>query len=1093
MGLKELLHPPVVSGDEQERHAHVLTIASGMGAAGLSAFILYYGFFDRSYNIVPMVVLLLTVLWCYILNKRGHTNIASHVLVWSMIIGVFSLASLNDGIYDTALQTIPAVLIIATLVLEKRPLIVISVISLLSIIALGLLQAYHIIYIPLGPKTPFTDIFDSVTIYGITVILVLLVSSYLRNSMNREQHKNELLKRSEERYRSLFEQAGDLIMILELAPNTPPVIRDANNMALQALGYSRDELLDKPTSFVDSEVSMEINQARQQAVQARQLGNNENQAPDFGVRHKRKDGSFFDAEVRAQEMMIGGKRLAIVIERDVTERKRAEEALSEREKQLNLAQHLGQTGSWVYNLETDKIWGSAEALKIFGYHPVAGDFLTNDIETCIPERERVHQALVDLLEKGCDYNLEYTINPADGSLPRIIHSIATIENDPQGKTKKVLGFIQDITDRKQAEDERTLLNEHFEKSQNISHIGSWEYNVINGQYWGSDEAKRLYGFNVESDKFTFEEVTNCMVDPEKVNKSLFDAIENNTPLDIIFDIIPRNSAEKRTLHVIASLVKDAHGNPIKITGVTHDITERTKAEEKLSKSEALFRAVVEHNHEGVILMNAERRLVYVSPSYARISGHSPEELRGAYGPEYNHPDDRALTANTFREVIESPDKVLTIAYRLRHKMGHWFWVETTVTNLLHDPNIQAIVLNCRDITERMHAAEKEQHMQQQLQQSQKLESIGTLAGGIAHDFNIILGIITGHLSLLDLVQLNKEKISRHVLAIEKATDRGAALVQQLLTFARKNDALLESVKVNDIIREVSKLFAETFPKDITIETNLDANVPSIIADETQIHQVIMNLCINARDAMPDGGRLSLATKIVSRESMHMPSHSTNARQYVEIVIADTGCGMDDATCQKIFEPFFTTKELGKGTGLGLAVVFGIVEAHKGIISIASEVDKGTTFHIYLPGQEGSETELIISSEGIERGIPGGTETILLVEDEEMLLEIARSVLEARGYTVLSAMDGEEAIEVYKNHYREIHLVVSDFGLPKFNGHVLFKKLAVLNPGVRMVIASGYIEPAVKEALLQEGLIEFVQKPYRPEEISRAIRSALDRV
>ncbi len=513
-----------------------------------------------------------------------------------------------------------------------------------------------------------------------------------------------------------------------------------------------------------------------------------------------------------------------------------------------------------------------------------------------------------------------------------------------------------------------------------------------------------------------------------------------------------------------------------------ELSERKRAEEALRENEDKYRGLVENSPDAIAIY-VDGIIVFVNNECVRLmAANTTGELLGKPVMKFVHPDDRARVIQRMKDVAVNAKSLPTEEERFIRLDGTIVDVEVKAMALTYErkPAVQLIV---HDITER-------KRLEQQFFQAQKMEGLGTLAGGIAHDFNNILGIITGHVQLLDQTQCSAETLRRHAGAIGKAADRGAALVQQLLTFARKSTATLEPIQVNEIIQELHRLFTETFPKDIAIVADLDPNIPSIVADGSQIHQVILNLCINARDAMPSGGSLFLTTNIVPSESLHMHAFSAGARHYVEIIVADTGSGMDEETCKKIFEPFFTTKEQGKGTGLGLAVVFGIVESHKGCINIRSDVGKGTAFEIYFPIQERSD-DLLIDQHEIPAEVPGGTETVLLVEDEVLLLDIARSALESKGYTVLTAIDGEDAIALYASHRNEIHMVLSDFGLPKFTGYELYKKLALLNPNVLMIITSGFLEPGIHARIFEDGVKAFIQKPYRPYEVFRAIRRVLD--
>ena len=389
----------------------------------------------------------------------------------------------------------------------------------------------------------------------------------------------------------------------------------------------------------------------------------------------------------------------------------------------------------------------------------------------------------------------------------------------------------------------------------------------------------------------------------------------------------------------------------------------------------------------------------------------------------------------------------------------------------------------RDVTDR-------KRLEDQYRHAQKMESLGTLAGGIAHDFNNILAIILGHASLIPRNQGNPAKQTVNIDSVIQASHRGAALVRQLLTFASKSDVLFESVQLNEVVSETTRLLGETFPKTITVRLQLEQSLPPIIADPNQLHQLLLNLCINARDAMPKGGTLSITTTFVGRE--RLPGHFPNvgSRTYIVLQVSDTGQGMDQATKHRIFEPFFTTKEKGKGTGLGLATVYGILESHGGFVDVDSEVGVGSTFHVYFPTQLISEETSDPQQASLD-DVPGGAETILIVEDEVMLQEMLKTILVAKGYQVLTASDGIEALEVYSLHREEIGLVIADIGLPRLAGSEVFLRLKQNNPAIKVILASGFLEPALKAEMIKAGAKEIIQKPYQPNDFLRSVRKALD--
>ncbi len=293
-----------------------------------------------------------------------------------------------------------------------------------------------------------------------------------------------------------------------------------------------------------------------------------------------------------------------------------------------------------------------------------------------------------------------------------------------------------------------------------------------------------------------------------------------------------------------------------------------------------------------------------------------------------------------------------------------------------------------------------------------------------------------------------------------------------------------------IVAEITKLLQETFPKTITVSTDLLHKLPLIHADLTQIHQVLLNLCLNARDAMPSGGILSISTKQVKGETLIALYPTAQAKDYVEVCVTDTGTGIDTATRQRIFEPFFTTKDIGKGTGLGLALVYGIVENHGGFINLQSEVGKGTAFRIFLPVQE-RILEVPELRQKVEQEAPEGTETVLIVEDEKMLSELLRALLVSKGYNVLTAENGERGVEMFRTHGKEIAVVITDMGLPLLGGDQVFRIIRSIDPKAKVIFASGFFDPQMKSELFKAGAKHFIQKPYMPNEVLQKVREVID--
>ena len=418
------------------------------------------------------------------------------------------------------------------------------------------------------------------------------------------------------------------------------------------------------------------------------------------------------------------------------------------------------------------------------------------------------------------------------------------------------------------------------------------------------------------------------------------------------------------------------------------------------------------------------------------------------------------------------------------KDGTRIEMNVSLTPMVVNEQVAGFVSVCRDIRDR-------KRLENELRQTQKMKSLGTLAGGIAHDFNNILQIILlNTASLENKSNLTREKVAKVLDINREAIQRGTGLVQQILTFARKTDLKFSVFALQEYLSKFFNMVRETFPRDIRIDVQLDPALPPIFADQNQLHQVLLNLSVNARDAMPHGGTITVTTKLVDGAFLRSQFPAALQSSYGCISIADTGAGMDAATLQRIYEPFFTTKEQGKGTGLGLAVVYSIIEGHRGFIDVKSTPGAGTTFFLYLP----LAAEHLLSTTTAGKHLhttADGTETILIVEDEAYLLETMSTLLRSHGYNILTAGDGYEAVEIYRNRSSEIDLIVTDLGLPRLNGWDAFLQMKEFNPNVRAIISTGYLDPQMKEDKYEVGIVDFIRKPFNSETILTSVRNALD--
>ncbi len=725
-----------------------------------------------------------------------------------------------------------------------------------------------------------------------------------------------------------------------------------------------------------------------------------------------------------------------------------------------------------------------------------------------------------VFESGCVVEREM-LNPADGRT-REVRAFPIL--DASGKVVLAVEYVRDITDRKRAEVTRSLNESRLETLLRLNRMtGSTLHEIAE---FAMEEAVRLTQSTIGYVAFMNEDETiltmhawsraamrECQIDDKPLEYPLEttglwgEAVRQRRPM-ITNDYRASNPHKRGTpqghvevlrhmnvpiidgdrIVIVAGVGNkpadydeaDVRQLTLLMTGMWH-IVQRKRDEEALRASEEKYRQVVENAHDSIFIAQ-DGLIKFPNPQLSVISGYSPAGLTRKPFLEFVHPDDRELVGSTYQRRLRGEEAAPTYSFRAMNKQGDTVWVE--VSSVLITWEGRPASLNfMRDIT-------LQKKLESQLVHAQKMESVGRLAGGVAHDFNNKIQAIFGYTSLA-LTEVHPDSIVYQWLQeVEKAAQQSADLTRQLLAFARRQTIRLQVLDLNETISAMLNMLRRIVGEDIDLHWDGGRGLWSVKMDPAQIDQIVVNLVVNSRDAISGAGHISLKTQNTSLDGAFCAAHTGAVPgDYVLLSVSDNGSGMAKETMQNIFEPFFTTKEMGKGTGLGLATVYGIAKQNMGFIDVQSELCRGTTFHIHLPRTHVPVSEEQSSQETDEN--LRGTETVLLVEDEESVLQLSKRILEQLGYAVLAAENPLDALELARSHSGRIDLLLTDVIMPGMNGKEFTEKLSAIKAGFRAIFMSGYTDDVIAQhGVLDEG-VHFLQKPFSVQSLAAKVREVLD--
>jgi len=767
------------------------------------------------------------------------------------------------------------------------------------------------------------------------------------------------------------------------------------------------------------------------------------------------------------------KTIACLI--DTSERKKADEAVRKsEEKYRNILESI-EEGYFEVDLAGNLTFFNDSLCRITGYPREELLGMNNRQCTNSHTAEKMHRVFNRVYLTGHSAKAaDYEIIRKDGTTCFLAIS-ASLVRDSGGKPAGFRGMVRDISEWKKAERDLRESESRYRHLVKHAPAGIYEVDFLERKFITVNDVMCEYtGYTREEFlslnplEILSQESRSLFL--ERMSKVL---AGEKVPEAVEYKIRAKDGKDFWVL--LYTRYKHENNMPRGATVLAHDITERRLAEEALKKSEEKYRLLVDNAGEGIFIAQDDV-VKFPNPKAVEILGYSAGELAGMRFTDLVHPDDISIIHALTHQ--DGPRKEESSTLRLTNKAGDELWLVVNAVPIIWE-GAPAFLYLFRDVT-------LQKKLEAQLAHAQKMEAIGTLAGGIAHNFNNLLMGIQGNISLMLLDTPSTDRHFDRLACMEGLIESGSKLTGQLLGYARGGKHEAQPMDLNRLVKETSQTFGLA-KKEIAVHLDLSPDLRHVSADRTQIEEVLMNLFVNAADAMPKGGDLFLSTWNVTEKALQGKPFKVEPGSYALIAVRDTGSGMDGKTMARVFDPFFTTKPQGRGTGLGLASAYGIIKAHNGYIDVASEIGSGTCFSVYLPAsvhQANKETPVLPAPFR-------GAETLLLVDDEENVLKVARVMLEKLGYRVLAAKNSKEAIEMFVASKDSIHLAILDMIMPDMGGGMLYEKLKDLDPDLKALLSSGYGIDGQAMEILNKGCNGFIQKPFGLADLSKKVRDIID--
>lgn len=902
--------------------------------------------------------------------------------------------------------------------------------------------------------------------------------AYMRD-ITEQKKADSALKQSEKRFKAVFDSP-----VMGMLLWRGETVVEANDCFLSMLGYTREDIKIRPLSWRDL-TPPDLNYLDEQALESLRLTG---RVSPFEKEYFHKNGTRIPILIcPVLTEPEAGAGVAFVL--DISAKRRAEIELRETAERLTLIAEATNDALWDREIATGRSWWNDAYRKYFGFGVETLPTYENWMSRVHPDDLESVLATLKAAESGAareTWSAEYRYRLSNGDYGHVLDR-AIILRDAKGVAYRIAGAMQDLTERVKAEESIRQLAERLALVSRATNDSIWDRNLRTGEGWWNEVFAARYG--LENGRLPTLENWLSRVHPEdrsRVIASLNESQTSNSPTWTAEYRVRLPDGSYAQILDRALVIRDASGIPVRVIGSTLDLTERVQLQEALHENEERYRLLFENAPEAITILDlGTGKFVEHNAEAEKLFKMTSEELLRVGPADVSPPrqPDGSLSSERARKFCDEALRGGSPRFEWTHidKHGRAVPCEIWLTRL---PSKDRLLVrgSLVDISAR-------RLLEEQLRQAQKMEAVGKLAGGIAHDFNNLLVAIIGYGELIrsQAAEGSSQRTGSEQILI--AAQRAADLTRQLLAYSRKQILQPKIISLSKTVSDMHRLLERLIGEDIEFVQLLEA-VGSVSADPGQIEQVIMNVVLNARDAMPKGGRLTIETIDVELDDNYRRQHSeVVAGAYVMLAVSDTGVGMSKDIIDRIFEPFFTTKEVGKGTGLGLSTVYGIVKQSGGHVFVYSEPGAGSTFKIYLPRVKSmNAVESVLPAPATARG----QETILVVEDEDGVRKLVIEVLQRAGYSTLEARDGALALKVAADHAGTIDLLVTDVVLPKMGGSAVARELQKQRPSLRVLFMSGYTENAVvHHGVLDEG-IEYLQKPFMPTEFARRVRNLLDK-